>query len=184
MSNLTWNKKFMSMFLILLSLFIFVFFTQWYYSDLISTIDREESNKKILSEKIKQADKLNKIKNKLEKSKWEQSKLIKKYSKKLVEDEFISEIYSSVNKNTQNWEMKILSLSMTEWLKNELWFYESKVNISARFSNKKVLKDYLDYLTKKSKYKLFITSFNLPKIEEEKAFNVQIPLILFYVDIK
>lgn len=184
MNNIQWDRKFLSMFLILLCLFVFIFFTQWYYSDLISTMDLKSEKEKILSDKIKMSDKLSKIQKELKKSKWEEWKIIKKYSKNLTENELIKEIYSSVNKNTQNWKMKVLSLSMSEGIKNELWFLESKVNISARFSNKKVMKDFIDYLINDSSYKFFINNFNMPKIEEEEAFNVAIPLVLFYVDIE
>ena len=184
MLNLEWNKKFMSMFLILLSLFVFIFFTQWYYSNLISTMELNSEKEKTLSEKIKESGNLSITKKDLEKEIWEKSELIQKYSNKLEESEFIKEIYSSVDKSIENGGMKILSLSMTEWVKNELWFIESKVNISARFTNKQVMKDFINYLTYKSKYKFFITNFNMPKIEEGKNFNTNIPLTLFYVDVK
>ena len=183
MTNIQWNKKFLSMFMILLCLFVFIFFTQWYYSDLISTMDLKSDKEKILSEKRTQLNNLSINQKKLEKAKWEEFELIKKYSNKMIESDFITEIYSSVDK-MPNWQMKILSLSMSEGVKNELWFMESKINISARFSNEQTMKDFLDYLTKESKYKLFISSFNMPKIEEGKNFNIQVPLTLFYVNVK
>jgi NADPH-dependent 7-cyano-7-deazaguanine reductase QueF-like protein len=46
------------------------------------------------------------------------------------------------------------------------------------------MKDFIDYLINDSSYKFFINNFNMPKIEEEEAFNVAIPLVLFYVDIE
>lgn len=184
MTNMALNKKFLWMFLILLSLFVFIFFTQWYYSNLISTMDLKAEKKKEISDKITKLDNLKKNKDKLEKSWWSESEKIKKYSHKPTESDLIREFYSSVDRVDENWNMKILSLSMSEGVKNELWFMESKIQISARFSNEQVMKDFLYYLTKKSKYKLFISSFNLPKIEEGKEFNLQIPLTLFYVDVK
>jgi hypothetical protein len=61
---------------------------------------------------------------------------------------------------------------------------ESKINISARVKNKEAMEDFLDYLVKDSKYKFFITSFTVPNIVANKEFTIQIPLTMFYTDIK
>lgn len=183
MVNPQWKKKFLSMFLILCSLFIIIFFTKWYYEKLIITMDSISDNEQKHTIKKKELDNLWKIKNELEKNTWDKVDIIKKYSNKLNEDEIIIEIYSSAA-NTRNWKTKVNSLSMTKWVKNELWFIESKINISLEFSNEEVMKEYIDYLTKESKYKFFMTNFNYPIIKEGKSISTNFSLVLFYVNIK
>jgi hypothetical protein len=75
-------------------------------------------------------------------------------------------------------------LSMSEWVKNELGFLESKLNISAIATNEEAIKDLLDYLVKDSKYKIFINSFNMPKKPGVLWYRIQIPATIFYVESK
>lgn len=212
------NSKFISLLLVLVSLFVFVFFTKWYYQTLVATMAANEEKKIIHKEKIgklawlnrksqeleklirlKELDDLKKMKglksresseleelyafrkkNNLEGTGWDE---IWKYLKKLSEDEIINEMYSFVEKYSENWIMKILSLSITPWVKNELGFNESKINISARVQNKKVMVDFLDFLIENPNYKFFLNSFRVPK-KTSSAFNIQVPVTFIYKDIK
>lgn len=177
------NSKFVSMLLVLVALFIFVFFTKWYYSTLISTMSLHDENKTIHAEQLSAIEILEKKQKELKKLDGSNNNEIWKYLQQFNEDEIIREIYNYSTNYSKNGEMKIISVSMTEPIKNELWFNESKVNISARVWNKQVMIDFLDFLIKDSKYKFYLNSFNLPK-DKDKFFNIQVPLTLFYKEIK
>ncbi len=183
MSIPTNNSKFVSMLLVLLSLFIFVFFTKWYYSDLISNISIHDENKSIHSKQLAQMDILEKKQKELKKLDGSSNSKIWKYLQQFNEDEIIKEIYTYSTNYSKNGGMKIISINMGEWKKNELWFNESSINISARVENKAVMIDFLDFLIQDSKYKFYINSFNIPK-NKDKFFNIQIPLVLFYKEIE
>lgn len=184
----TQNEKFIQLFIILVSLFIFIFFTRWFYSNLIWNMDINEEKNKDYIEKVKEADDLSKIQKELSTAKqwWKESKEyleIKKYLEPISEDKIIKEIYWSVS-NRINWWIKVLSLSMSKWVKNELGFKESKINISLIVKDKETIKDLFDYLNKNSKYKIFINSFNIPKQTSIIWYKIQIPATIFYVDSK
>ena len=181
MSIPTNNSKFVSMLLVLLSLFIFVFFTKWYYSDLISNMSVLDDNEILHAKQLAEIDILEKKQKALKKLDGSNNSEIWKYLQQFNEDEIIREIYSYATNYSRNGGMKIISISMGEWKKNELWFNESNVSISARVANKAVMIDFLDFLIQDSKYKFYINSFNVPKNKE--FFNIQIPLTLFYKEV-
>ncbi len=183
MSIPTNNSKFVSMFLVLLSLFIFVFFTKWYYSDLISSLSVQEDNKTLHARQLVEMDILEKKQKELKKLDGSNNSEIWKYLQQFNEDEIIREIYSYSTNYSKNGGMKIISINMWEWKKNELWFKQSNISISARVENKAVMIDFLDFLIQDSKYKFYINSFTIPK-DKDKFFNIQIPLTLFYKEIK
>ncbi|MDQ7009173.1 MAG: hypothetical protein Q9M94_02685 [Candidatus Gracilibacteria bacterium] len=182
------NQKFTQLFIILISLFIFIFFTRGLYSDLIGNKDISEEQNKIYKEKIDELDYLSTRKKELDIAKkgGEQTKEyleIKKYLEPITEDKIIEEIYGAVS-NRINGGIKILSLSMTEGVKNELGFNESKINISLIVKDEETIKDLFDYLNKDSKYKIFVNSFNMPKQTSTLGYRIQIPATIFYVDSK
>lgn len=195
MNNIKWNKKMTSMFLIVMSLFIFIFFTRGYYGDYIYANDKLEANNAIYNKKIEELWKISKIKKdlnnlrkwKVKEIKAKEFKDIKKYLQPgITEDKIIREIYWIANRIT-NGEIKISSISMTQWVKNELWFKEVKIIVSARVNNYNVVKSFLNFLLYNSKYKVFITSFDLPTINKidlikQKSFMIQVPITVFYVD--
>lgn len=183
MSIPTNNSKFVSMLLVLLSLFIFVFFTKWYYSDLISNMSVLDDNEILHAKQLAEIDILEKKQKELKKLDGSNNSEIWKYLQQFNEDEIIREIYSYATNYSRNGGMKIISISMGEWKKNELWFNESNVSISARVANKAVMIDFLDFLIQDSKYKFYINSFNVPK-NKDKFFNIQIPLTLFYKEVE
>lgn len=180
----TQNEKFTQLFLILVSLFIFIFFTRELYSDLIWNMDINEEKNKVYNEKVKEANDLSNTKKDLDNATkwWKQSKEfleIKKYLEPISEDKIIEEIYW----NLPHW-VKVLSLSMSEWVKNELGFKESKISISLIVKDKETIKDLFDYFNEDSKYKIFVNSFNMPKQTSTIWYKIQIPATIFYVDSK
>ena len=188
MKNMQTNEKFIQLSIILLALFIFIFFTRSYYEDLIWNLDIKEQKVKIYKEKLDEANYLSIRQKELEKStKWiketKEYKEIKKYLEPISEDKIIEEIYWKMANNI-NGKVKVLSLSMWEWVKNELGFVESKLNISLIVENEETMKDLFDYLNNDSKYKIFINSFNMPKKSSVLGYKIQIPATIFYVDAK
>ncbi len=177
------NSKFVSMLLVLLSLFIFVFFTKGYYSTLISTMSSYDDNKSTHAKQLSEIDILEKKQKELKKLDGSNNNEIWKYLQQFNEDEIINEIYWFSTNYSKNGEMKIISVAMSEPIINELWFNESNVSISARVWNKQVMIDFLDFLITDSKYKFYINSFTLPK-DKDKFFNIQVPLTLYYKEIK
>ncbi len=183
------NKEtFTQLFIVLLGLFIFIFFTRWFYSDLIWNLDRNEQKNNTYKEKITELDIISKRQKELEVATgwWKETKKfleIKRYLQPVTENEIINEIYSMAE-NRINGKVKILSLSMSEWVKNELGFMESKLNISAIVDNKNSMKQIFDYLNTKTKYKIFINSFNMPKQPGILWYRIQIPATIFYVESK
>lgn len=183
MSTPTNNSQFWTMLLILLSLFIFIFFTKGYYSDLIMTMSVAEENA-ITHENQNSELKLLETKQKeLQKLEGSNNNEIWKYLQQLNEDEVIEEIYGFATNYSKNGEMKIISMNMWIPIVNELWFNESTVAISARVENKEVMTDFIDFLIEDSKYKFFLNSFTVPS-DKDQFFNIQVPLTLYYKEIK
>ena len=181
------KEKFTQLLIILIWLFIFIFFTRWYYSDLIGNLDINEEKNKIYKEKITELNTLSINKKELEKAEsWKGKSAkyneIKKYLEPISEDKIINEIYWMAENQLTG--VKILSLSVWKWVENELGFKESKLNISAFANSKESIKDLFDYLNKKSKYKIFINSFNMPKKVKVTGYKIQIPATIFYVESK
>lgn len=183
------NKKFIEMFLVLISLFIFIIFIRGSYSDLITNMDLNEKKIKIYKEKLNEISYLSKTQKELEGfNGWEESQKyseIKKYFKKadeISEDMIIQEIYWFANNRING--VKILWLSMEKGVKNELWFIELRLNISATVKDEKVMKHFFNFLIKDSKYKIFIDSFNMPKEPSILWYRIQIPATIFYIENK
>jgi len=176
------NTKFTAMLLVLLALFIFVFFTKGYYSTLISTMSSHDENKKTHAQQLSEIEILEKKQKELKKLDGSNNNEIWKYLQQFNEDEIIKEIYNYSTNYSKNGEMKIISVSLSEPIVNELWFNESNISIAARVGNKEVMIDFLDFLIKDSKYKFYLNSFSLPE-DKNKFFNIQVPLTLFYKEI-
>jgi len=185
MINPNSNKKFISMFILLIWLAIFVFFTQDIYSSLMDKIETNEKIKEIQDKKIILRDKLSEKAKELKINKWdsEVNKEISKYLQEYSEDRIINLIYDFSSSYSKNWQILIKNIKMSEWKENEIWFKEAKINISARVSNKKVMIDFLNFVIENEEYKFFIDSFNVPK-KTNVPFNIQLPIKVFYKDFK
>ena len=185
MKNMQADQKFVQLSIILLTMFIFIFFTRSYYEDLIWNLDVNEEKNKIYQEKLDEANYLSIKQKKLEKAtEWgkqtKEYKEIKKYLEPVSEDKLIEEIYWAIS-NRINGKVEVVSLSMWEWVKNELGFLEAKLTISLIAEDKETIKDLFDYLNNDSKYKIFVNSFNMPKRVGVSGYKIQIPATIFYV---
>lgn len=182
------REKFIQLLIILIGLFVFIFFARPMFYDLIWNWDLNTQKNKIYKEKLEELDTLSKRKRDLTNAKkWTKNSAdfqkIKKYLEPVSEDKIINEIYSMAE-NRINWKVKILSLTMWKWVKNELGFMESKLNISAVVDSEKTMKEIFDYLNDSSKYKIFINSFNMPKKSTTLGYRITIPATIFYVESK
>ena len=179
------NKKFTSMFILLVWLFVFVFFTQNIYSSFMDKKETFEKNKADYESKIKLREDLNKLSIDL-KSNNSDKKLnseIKKYLQEYSEDKIIKLFYNFAETYAENWQTRIKSISFTKWVKNEIWLKEATINISAIVSNKKVMNDFLYFVVNNPDYKFLIHSFTYPK-DTDKPFLIQIPIKILYQDFK
>ena len=179
------NKKFTSMFILLIWLFIFVFFTMDIYS---SMTDKIETNKKLKAEYKSKVDlksdlSKNAKKLKLNQDNSEVNSEIKKYIQEYSEDRIIRLFYNFSNTYDTNWQIVIKSLNLGKPKQNEIGMKDAKIQISARVSNKRVMLDFLDFIINNSEYKFFIHSFTVPK-KTDTPFNIQVPIEFFYQDFK
>jgi len=188
MKNIQREQKFIQLVLVLISLFIFIFFTRSYYDNLILNLDIKEEHNRVYKEKLEEANYLSKRQKELEKAmEWgketKEYKEIKKYLEPISEDKIIEEIYSSVSNKVRG-RIKVLSLTMWEWVENELGFMESKLDISLLVKSEETMKDLFDYLNNDSRYKIFINRFNMPKKANILGYKIQIPATIFYIETK
>lgn len=175
------NNKLYWYIIILVSLFIVVLFTRNQISTMQVKLDEKEQKEIELQIKRDELQKLNDIKSKIETEDTD----INKYINKISEDELISYIYSKVEEDNLKYSdgvTTIRSLSITKWELNEIWFYESNINLNLRVPSEDRMFKTLDFfIDKDSKYKFFIESFNYPKTDwETGSYNVTIPLKIFY----
>ena len=180
------DNKFLSYLIILISLFIIVLFTKDQFNVIQENLDSKSSYGNELKLKREKLNSLNEIKNELyikdseEKSK--KSKDVEKYSFPFSENEMIDYFYWYVESldPTSN-ELKIKSITFSEWIKNEIWFKESNINLNVTVVDKNAMIKFLDFLIDdKSKYKFFINNFSYPNDQKEWWFNLSVPLKLFY----
>jgi len=173
------NSKFISLFLLLISFFIIVFFTKWIFYDLQGNLDTNAKDIKELDAKKEELWKLDSLKKSLQKG---DDKEIEKYTIPFREDILSAYIYEYVeNTNWQGWFIAIKDLNFSEGTINEYGFKEWKFDISARISDEISLLRFLSFLTSKdSKYKFFIENFSYSDSSWVWGFNVSIPLRVFY----
>lgn len=174
------NNKIYWYIIILVSLFIFVLFTRTQFTNMQVKLDEKEQKEMDLQAKRDTLQKLNDIKTKVELK----DNNIDKYINSVNEDELINYIYSKIEEDNlkyTDWVSTVRSLSITKWEINEIWFYESTINLNLRVPTEDRMNKILDFFIKEdSKYKFFIDSFTYPKIENEWSFNITVPLKFFY----
>ena len=174
------NNKIYSYIIILISLFILVLFTKSQFEKIQVSLDEKNIEQSNLENARNKVQRLNDTEAKLAK----ESDIVAKYTTKFSEDELISYIYWEIEKQNmwwENWIVSVRSLSIQEWLTNELWFNESNIILNLRVPSVERMKSTLDFfISEDSKYKFFIDSFNVPTSTPETWFNISIPLKVFY----
>jgi len=172
------NSTFISYLIILLSLFILFLVTYKQFEKLQVNLDMNFTLNTEKTELENDLAELEKLDNKLETDNTQ----IKKYLTGFSENEMIEYIYNYVeNYNTETSIIYITDISMTQWVKNDLWFMQSNVNISANVSNLETMRRFLDFfVANNSKYNFIIDNFSFPNDSREWSFNINIPLKVFY----
>ncbi len=172
------NNKFVSYLIILFALFILFLVTFKQYEELQVNLDikNEIEFKKLEKAEIIEKNKI--IETKLKND----ENITKKFLVNVTEDEIIEYIYNYVEDyNTNSSKIYITEISLTEWVKNDLWFLESNINLSANVSNYETMKRFLDFfVSPNSKYNFFIDNFNFPNDWREWSFNINIPLKIYF----
>ena len=172
------NNKFISYFIILVTLFILLLVTKNEIIKLQENIDLKESYKIELEWKKDKLASLNEKKNMLNKS----SENIDKYEVTIKEDEIIDYLYSYIEEtNRRNWVVLIKNISISDPKETEIWFMQTDINLTINVPNENKLKVILLFLTSsKSKYNFYIDSFNYPYWRKDWNFMVTIPLKVLY----
>jgi hypothetical protein len=172
------NNKFVSYLIILFSFFILFLVTFNQYNLLQVNLDTNYTLEAEKQEKLEEIEANKDIEQKLK----NQENITKKYLVEFSENELVEYIFNYVeNYNTDTSKIYITDVTLSEWVKNDLWFLESNVNISANVSNYSTMLRFLDFFASpNSKYNFFIDSFVFPNDWREWSFNVNVPLKIYY----
>lgn len=172
------ENKFVSYLIILISLFILFIVTLDQYKIVQENLDNNSNLQAESDQKMDQVKKNDEIRSKIKKD----ENLTNKYLISIKEDELIDYIYTYVyNTDSSENSIKIKGISISESKKNELWFLETDIVLSAKVSNEKTMKRLLDFfVSENSKYKFFIDNFTYPNDWRTWEYTLDIPLKIFY----
>lgn len=160
-------------------------FTFNQYENIQINLDIKADLEEQRDQKQEEITKNNEVKKLLESN----SDITWKYLSKVSEDEIVQYIYDYVQKYNQDndnnditTKVIISDLSITQAVKNDMWFLQSDINLSVDIYNYQSMISLLDFLTSsESKYKIFIDNFSYPKETEELwSFNINIPLKIYH----
>ncbi len=172
------NNKFLSYFLILISLFIIILFTSSQIMKVQENNDRFNQLDKEITDVREQQEELQKIKQQITQS----GAVTQRYLSDFTENEMLDYLYTyQETSNNAQWNIQITSISLTQAQENDFGFLEKEVNVEAIVSDEQVMKDFLNYLVAEdAKYRFFISDFNFPNDGREGGYNISIPLKIFY----
>jgi hypothetical protein len=172
------NNTFVSYLIVLLALFILILFTKDQVMNMQYNLDQKEQiNTELKEVRIKQQALVDTAAD-VEKQESETQRYLTPFTENEIL-EYFHDYADSVN--TGSGTIVIKSINISEKSENELGFFETKVNINAEVSDKKMMKVFLDYLVAEdAKYRFFIDSFLYPNDERDGSFNIQVPLKIFY----
>lgn len=172
------NSKAISYMLIILSFLFLIIVTKWIYYDIQVSGDSLSQAKIDLSKKSEDLDKLNKIKSSLA-SDSATTKSLEKFKAQVSEQDIIEYFYSYSYK-LNSW-VSINSISMTKWTKNEIGFMQSDISLAVTFRDEIAMQAFMSFLTSDSStYNFVLDNFSYPFGENNKDFQVSIPLKLIY----
>lgn len=169
--------KFLTYLFLLLSIFVIFLFSKNIYMQMTQNIKQKDALVQQLQEKNEQYQKVSKIKSDIDSG---QIKDIDfdKFLSNFSEDELIEYFYAYANNNPTK--IQIQSIWLSDWVYNEFWFKEAKVDINAVFSTEKDMLDMITFLQNSEKYNLFIHEFTYPFWNAATPFSVNIPLKVLY----
>lgn len=180
-NNILNNKKkskTISYMLIALSFLFLIIVTKSMYYDVQVAGDSLSQANTDLSNKKQDLDKMNKVKASLT-SNPEVAQTINKFNVSLSEQDLIEYFYSYAYKTNAG--VSINNMSMEKWSKNEMGFMQSNINLSVTFRDEIAMQNFMSFLTStSSKYSFILQNFSYPFGENNKDFQVSIPLKLLY----
>lgn len=163
---------------LLLTVFLIFTFTRNFYTEIVQNNDQV----KILENKLKlqnwEYDEISKIKSQIDA--WNVKDInFNKFLVNFSEDELINYFYSYASNHINN--LKIDSLSLSDWKLNEFWFNEAKVTLTATFNTEQDMIDMINFLLRSEKYNLYIHEFTYPFWTNVAGpLKVTIPLKVLY----
>ena len=179
------NNQLLSYLIILISLFILILFTKDQFINVQSNIEQVSQLNNELSKTRDTQEKLQKIALEVD----QQDSVTTRYilseedsEMSLSEEDILDYFFSYADSiDASAGILTINNINISKVKENELWFYETSINVSALVSNEEVMKWFLDYLVAEdSKYRFFIQNYSYPFDEREGNFNIQLPLKIFY----
>ena len=176
------NNKVISYIFVLIWIFILFFIALKQYDKMQENFDNKRNAQILLEEKEKKLVELNEIK-KIIKS-WDFENNISKYILELNENDLLEYFYNYAYSTKLKWSrISIKNISIWEWVKNQIWFLQSDINLNIRVESKDALIKYLDYIfDKESKYVFYIDTLNFPNDGKEWSFDVKVPLKMYYIN--
>lgn len=180
-NNVLNNKKkykTISYLLIILSFFFLIIVTKSMYYDVQVADDSLSQANLELTNKKSDLDKMNKVKSSLATNQ-EVAQTISKFDVSLSEQDLIEYFYSYAYKPNSG--VSINNLSMEKGSKNEFGFMQADINLSVSFRDEIAMQSFISFLTwNTSKYSFILDNFSYPFGENNKNFQVTIPLKLLY----
>lgn len=172
------NNKFLSYFLVLISLFIVILFTTGQFMQLQENKDAYKEVEKEIVQVREQQENLEEVKKQITQS----GAITQRYLSDFTENEILDYFYTyQETSNNANGNLQITSISLSEWEENEFGFYEKSVSVEAIVSDEEVMKSFLDYLVAQdAKYRFFVENFTYPNDGREWGYNITVPLKIFY----
>lgn len=184
------NNTFVSYLIVLLALFILVLFTKDQVMNMQFNLDQKEQiNSELKNVRIKQqalvdtaadVEKQWSVTQRYLRPEVEGEKSIENIM--FTEDEILKYFHDYSNLvNSGSGTIFIKDINVSQKTENEFGFFETKININAEVSDKKMMMTFLDYLiAEDAQYRFFIDNFFYPNDEREGNFNIQVPLKIFY----
>lgn len=172
------NSKLVSYMLIALSFLFLIIVTKSMYYDVQVAGDSLSQANTDLSNKKQDLDKMNKLKASFA-SNQDIAQTINRFNVSLSEQDLIEYFYSYAYKTNAG--VSINNMSMEKWSKNEMGFMQSNINLSVTFRDEIAMQAFMSFLTSSSsKYSFILRNFAYPFGENNKDFQVNIPLKLLY----
>lgn len=172
------NNKFLSYFLVLISLFIVILFTSSQFMQLQENNDEHRQLEKEIAQVREQQENLEAVKKQITQS----GALTQRYLSDFTENEILDYLYTyQETSNNAQGNLQITSIALSQPEENDFGFYEKQVTVEAIVSDQEVMKSFLDYLVAEdAKYRFFVDDFNYPNDGREGGYNISVPLTIFY----
>lgn len=172
------KSKAISYMLMLLSFLFLIIVTKWIYYDVQVAWDTLSQAKIELSKKNDDLNKMNKVKASLMND-TEINQTLTKFTTEPSEQDLIEYFFSYSYKPNSG--VSIDNMSMEKGSKNETGFMQSNIALAVTFRDEIAMQSFMSFLTStSSKYSFILQNFSYPFGENNKNFQVNIPLKILY----